>query len=160
MVRQLLNKIHGEGKINETDTRTELVRRVDFDRIPRRRCGAHAHRADDEFAIRGTLPWHNFLSGPTAWNEEQYRAYLDRLAALKLNLVSFHCYTGGAERYATYVEPIIRIKYRDVLPEATFDTSLTARWGYRPLAVKDFVFGTGKLFDLPDGAQAFGADAP
>ena len=113
-----------------------------------------------EFAVRGTLPFHNFLSGPTAWNEEQYRAYSDRLAALKLNLVSFHCYTGGAERYVTYVEPMVRIKYRDVLPDAAFDTSMTARWGYRPLAVKDFAFGTGKLFDLPDGAQAFGADAP
>lgn len=110
-----------------------------------------------EFKVRGTLPWHNFLSGPSAWNEEDYRAYLDGLAARRLNFVGFHCYTGGAERYAPYVEPIVRIQYRDVVPEATFDTSLTARWGYRPLAVKDFAFGTGKLFELPKGAVAFGA---
>jgi hypothetical protein len=110
------------------------------------------------FEIRGTLPWHNFLSGPTAWNESDYRAYLDDLATNGLNFVGFHCYTGGAERYAPYVEPIIRMKYRDVVPEASFDTSLTARWGYRPLAVKDFAFGTGKLFQLPAGAQAFGGD--
>ena len=49
----------------------------------------------------------------------------------------FPCYTGGAERDAPYVEPIIRLKYRAVLPEAGFDTSLTVRWAYRPLAVKD-----------------------
>jgi hypothetical protein len=110
------------------------------------------------FEIRGTLPWHNFLSGPTAWNESNYRAYLDLLATNGLNFVGFHCYTGGEERYATYVEPIIRVKYRGVLPEATFDTSLTSRWGYRPLAVRDFVFGTDKLFKLPPGAEAFGAD--
>ena len=36
--------------------------------------------------------------------------------------------------------------------------SLTARWGYRPLAVRDFAFDTGKLFALPAGAEAFGAD--
>ena len=90
------------------------------------------------FAIRGTLPWHNFLSGPTAWNEADYRAYLDDLKAQGLNFVGFHCYTGGAERYAPYVEPMIRLKYRDVLPQAGFDTSLTARWGYRPLAVQGF----------------------
>ena len=107
------------------------------------------------FAIRGTLPWHNFLSGPTAWNEADYRAYLDDLKAQGLNFVGFHCYTGGAERYAPYVEPMIRLKYRDVLPQAGFDTSLTARWGYRPLAVKDFAFSTGKLFP---GNEAFGAE--
>ena len=24
------------------------------------------------FSIRGTLPWHNFLSGPSAWNLADY----------------------------------------------------------------------------------------
>jgi len=42
------------------------------------------------FAIRGTLPWHNFLSGPTAWNEEDYEWYLDRLEDLGLNFVGLH----------------------------------------------------------------------
>jgi hypothetical protein len=110
------------------------------------------------FSIRGTLPWHNFLSGPTAWNEPEYRAYLDELQQHGLNFVGFHCYTGGAERYAPYVEPMIRVKYRDVLPEAGFDTSLTARWGYRPLALRDFVFGTSHLFPSYPEAEAFGAD--
>lgn len=110
------------------------------------------------FSIRGTLPWHNFLSGPTAWNEADYRAYLDEMAAKKLNFIGFHNYTGGAERYAPYVEPMIRMSYRGVVPEAGFDTSLTARWGYRPLAVQDFAFGTDKLFHLPRGAKAFGSD--
>ena len=64
---------------------------------------------------------------------------------LGLNFVGFHCYTGGAERYAPYVEPMIRIEYRDVVPPAGFDTSLTARWGYRPLKVRDFAFGSAKV---------------
>ena len=25
-------------------------------------------QAQDKFNIRGVLPWHNFLSGPTSWN--------------------------------------------------------------------------------------------
>lgn len=118
-----------------------------------------AAETNSPFGIRGTLPWHNFLSGPTAWNEEDYVRYLDRLQALGLNYVTFHCYTGGAERYVTYVEPLIRIEYRNVVPEATLDTSLTARWGYRPLPVSEFAFGTDKPFKLPAGATAFGADA-
>ena len=111
----------------------------------------------EPFVIRGTLPWHNFLSGPTAWDEEDYVRYLDRMKALGLNYVAFHCYTGGAERYAPYVEPLIRLQYRDVVPEADLDTSLTARWGYRPLPVSEFAFDTGKLFPLPAGAAGFGA---
>ena len=120
--------------------------------------GRAAEPPDPAFAIRGTLPWHNFLSGPSAWNEKDYAAYFARLEQLGLNFVGFHCYTGGAERYAPYVEPMIRIEYRNVLPLASLDTSLTARWGYRPLAIKDFAFGTSKLFSPPPGAQAFGAD--
>ena len=77
--------------------------------------------------------------------------YLDRMQALGLNYLTFHCYTGGAERYVSYVEPLLRIEYRNVLPEAALDTSLTARWGYRPLAVADFAFGTDKALQAADG---------
>ena len=108
------------------------------------------------FAIRGALPWHNFLSGPSAWNEEDYERYLDDLRRQGLNAVVFHCYTGGAERYAPYVEPLVRMEYRQVVPEASLDTSLTARWGYRPLAISEFAFGTGQIFPREEGA-AFGA---
>jgi len=110
------------------------------------------------FAVRGVLPWHNFLSGPTSWNENDYAAYLDTLESLQVNFIGFHVYTGGLERYAPYVEPLIKIQYRNVLPHAFLDNSLTARWGYRPMAVKDFPFGTSRLFALPEGAEAFGAD--
>ncbi len=111
---------------------------------------------DNTFKIRGTLPWHNFLSGPTSWNERDYKEYLNRMQELDLNLIAFHCYTGGAERYVNYVEPMIKIRYRNVLPEAGFDTGITARWGYRPLMLRDYAFETGKLF--PGGDKYFGAD--
>jgi len=110
--------------------------------------------ADSPFSIRGTLPWHNFLSGPTAWNFEDYKDYLDRMAALDMNFVGFHCYTGGARRYVNYVEPLIRVEYRGVLPQAELDTSITARWGYRPLTTDQFLYGTKKWFKK----KVFGAD--
>ncbi len=108
--------------------------------------------------IRGVLPWHNFLSGPTAWNAEDYRNYLDECQEKGINLIAFHNYTGGGERYFNYVEPMVKIQYKNVLPEASFDHTGTARWGYLPMKVKDFAFGTGSLFDLPPGADYFGAD--
>lgn len=113
-------------------------------------------RAQEKFQVRGVLPWHNFLSGPTAWNLEDYRNYLDECRRNGINFIGFHTYTGGGERYATYVEPMIKIQYKQILPQACFDNSLTARWGYLPMRVQDFAFGTGRAFTLPDGAEAFG----
>jgi hypothetical protein len=115
--------------------------------------------AQDQFEIRGVLPWHNFLSGPTSWNIEDYQKYLDECERNGINFIGFHNYTGGGERYATYVEPMIKIEYKDILPQACFDNSLTARWGYLPMKVKDYAFGTDRVFSLPEGAEAFGSDA-
>ena len=108
------------------------------------------------FAIRGVLPWHNFLSGPTSWNLGEYERYLDDCQQKRINFIGFHNHTGGGQRYVTYVEPMIRIAYKNILPGAYLDNSLTARWGYEPLAVKDFAFGTSGLYGT--GATAFGAD--
>lgn len=110
------------------------------------------------FGIRGVLPWHNFLSGPSAWNLEDYRQYLDSCEKQDINFIGFHNYTGGGERYAMYVEPMISMRYRNLLPAASFDHSMTARWGYYPMKVPDFAFGTSSAFKLPAGAEAFGAD--
>lgn len=62
------------------------------------------------FGIRGVLPWHNFLSGPTVWNAENYRKYLDDFKNDGINFIAFHNYTDGGERYFNYVEPMIRYK--------------------------------------------------
>ncbi|MBI1386832.1 MAG: hypothetical protein GC154_00100 [bacterium] len=110
--------------------------------------------SEDVFSIRGTLPWHNFLSGPSAWNLEDYQDYIDAMAGLGMNFIGFHCYTGGAERYVSYVEPTIRVQYMNVLPCAEFDTSMTSRWGYSPLYTTQFAFNTGKLFP----SSVFGAE--
>jgi hypothetical protein len=117
-----------------------------------------AQPAYKPFEIKGVLPWHNFLSGPSAWNSEDYRKYLDDCQKNGINFIAFHNYTGGAERYITYVEPIIKISWRNIVPEAYFDNSLTARWGYYPLKLKDFAFGTGKIFSDPANYESFGAN--
>ncbi len=66
------------------------------------------------FAIRGTLPWHNFLSGPTAWNEADYRYPYDpkwgRLPA------------GLAEKLRAAMESVSRLKERT--PEAAHRANL------------------------------------
>jgi hypothetical protein len=110
------------------------------------------------FKIRGTLPWHNFLSGPTGWNLSNYISYLDEIQREKINFVGFHNYTGGGERYAGYVEPMIKIQYKNIIPQAFFDNSLTGRWGYSPMRISDFAFQSSAAFPLFKPADAFGAD--
>jgi hypothetical protein len=116
----------------------------------------YGQSAPGGFAIRGVLPWHNFLSGPSAWNLSDYEKYLDDCKSKKINFIGFHNYTGGGQRYVTYVEPMIRIAWKNILPEAYLDNSLTARWGYEPLAVRDFAFGTAALYR--SSTAAFGSD--
>jgi len=111
-----------------------------------------------EFEIRGVLPWHNFLSGPTAWNESDYEKYLDDCRENGINFIAFHNYTGGGERYFNYVEPMVKIVYKNVLPAAGFDHSGTSRWGYLPMKVSEFAFNTDTLFRLPPGEEYFGAN--
>lgn len=115
--------------------------------------------AQNSFNIRGVLPWHNFLSGPSAWNEEDYRKYLDDCKSKRINFIGFHNYTGGGERYATYVEPMIKISYKGILPQAYFDNSLSARWGYLPMKLSDFAFNSNKAYQLESKYDAFGSEA-
>ena len=110
-------------------------------------CLASAGFAAEPFEIRGVLPWHNFLCGPTAWNKADYEVYLDNCEAEGINFIGFHNYTGGGERYATYVEPMVRISYRGIVPQAMLDNSLSCRWGALPLRLKEFAFGSQRALD-------------
>ena len=53
---------------------------------------------------------------------------------------------------------MVKIAYKNVLPEAFFDNGSTARWGYLPLKIKDYPYGMEKFFSPPGGAEYFGAD--
>ena len=43
--------------------------------------------------LRGFMPYTDFLTGPSVWNEEDYVAVIDSAARLRLNLFSMHFYT-------------------------------------------------------------------
>ncbi len=113
------------------------------------------YRESSSIALRGMLPWHNFLCGPTGWNELDYFRYVENMAKLRCNLLMFHVYTGGLERYWPYVEPFIRVSWMGVEPQAQFDTTDTARWGYVPRRPRDFTAETQAWFE--DG-DVFGSD--
>ena len=105
------------------------------------------------------MPWHNFLSGPTGWNLSDYISYLDELKQRNnINFVAFHNYTGGGERYAGYVEPMIKIQYKNILPQAFFDNSMTERWGYTPMKISEFAFQSSSAFLMYKTDDMFGSE--
>ncbi|MBP5273912.1 MAG: hypothetical protein ILO36_03130, partial [Abditibacteriota bacterium] len=108
-------------------------------RLPR------AAREKPVFAKRGLLPWHNFLDGPTAWDPEDYRAYIDDLVRTGGNIVAFHTY--DSEPFAAYKE---NGRY---LMGSRLLSSASSVWGTVPAPASGFAFGTGRLFDT----EYFGA---
>ncbi len=114
--------------------------------------------AQEAFKIRGTLPWHNFLCGPTGWNEEDYEHYLDRLAEMDMNFIGFHCYTGGPTVHALYVEPLVKVSYLGETPVATFDRTDVARWGNRSMLLDEFPENARKALGCAPDAQVYGPE--
>lgn len=94
------------------------------------------------FAIRGSLPWFNFLNSPTTWNIEDYRFFFDQMVKMKANFVGFHSYD---------FEPFCAYRWEGKLTGGEpLVTSTDYNWGQvRGLTTAEFGFGTGESFEEP-----------
>lgn len=106
------------------------------------------------FSTRGLLPWYDFLSGPTAWNLNEYKLYFDRMVRMGLNFIGLHVYSTGSVNRSGGAEPFLSFSFRGVNHNAYLDTTQTARWGYQPMRTSEFVYGTDQVF----AGETFGAD--
>ena len=92
------------------------------------------------FAVRGSLPWYNFLNSPTTWDLDDFKYFFDQISKMKQNFVGFHTY--DSEPFAPYAEKG-KLVYAEPLV-----TSKNYGWGaVRGLATAEFGFGTGDYFD-------------
>ncbi len=107
------------------------------------------------FATRGYLPWYDFLSGPTAWNLPEYKLYVDRMVRMGLNFLGLHIYSSGPVNRSMGAEPFLSFTWRGVGHDGYLDTTQTSRWGYQPMRVSEFAYGTDQVFT----GEVFGADA-
>jgi len=90
------------------------------------------------FAVRGSLPWCNFLDSPTTWDDQDFRFFADQIIRSGQNFIGFHTY--DFEPFAAYEwegklvggEPLM--------------TTADHVWGTEPLAADAFGFGTGRFF--------------
>jgi hypothetical protein len=106
-------------------------------------------RARPVFAVRGTLPWYNFLNSPTVWNLDDYRRFFDQLAKQRANFVGFHSY--DYEPWAAYRDA--QGRFRAGLPLCTSGSS-DHLWGAVPTPASEYAFGTNQLY----ARDLFGAD--
>ncbi len=105
---------------------------------PPRTLGVAPVRAAPVFAIRGSLPWYNFLNSPTTWDDQDFRFFADQIIRSGQNFIGFHTYDH---------EPFGAYEYDGrVLGGEPLQTTESSVWGTSPLAVNDFGFGTGRLF--------------
>jgi len=97
------------------------------------------------FKVRGVLPWYNFFNSPTAWEPSDHRVFVDQLIRSGANFITFHSYDH---------EPFAALeKDGKMVHGAALFNSKTPTWGTNSTAVKDFGFGTDKLYH----AEYFGA---
>ena len=125
-------------------------------RLRRRACPGPrcAPRRAAEVCSASALPWFNFLSGPTAWDLEDWAAYIDNLARSRQHArVSRLHRRSGAVLHVRGA--FLAGRRRRGLPQAELDTTATARWGYRPMATSRFIAGSHLLYE----GDVFGSEA-
>jgi hypothetical protein len=107
--------------------------------------------AAPSFAVRGLLPWPDFLNCISVYNEEDFKAYFANMLRMRFNMFGMHAYTQNdplAESYLSY--DFAGAGHRAALE----DTTMTS-WGYLPQRASTFKMGAAQFFDR----ETFGADA-
>ncbi len=100
-----------------------------------------------EFSARGFLPWHNFLNGPTTWNEADYQRHLRTLWRWGGNTAIFR--NDNHEPLAA-----MRDDEGKWILGRKMGTTIDAPWGgAKGISVDDFAHGTGRFFkDTTNGS--------
>jgi len=109
--------------------------------------------AAPRFAVRGLLPWPDFLNCISVYNEEDFKAYFAAMLRMRFNTFGMHVYTQNdpgpmAESYLSF--DFAGSGHRSTLE----DTTMTS-WGYLPQRTSTFKMGAAQFFDQ----ETFGSDA-
>jgi len=113
--------------------------------------------ADSKFspvlAIRGNLPWFNFLNSPTTWNPQDYKTFFSQMAKQKANLINFHAYDH--EPFCGY-----DITDQQVTMGGPLMTTISEHrwWSPHAVSTKDHLFGTDLFFDRGEWGCEVGID--
>jgi len=107
--------------------------------------------AAPRFAVRGLLPWPDFLNCITVYNEEDFRAYFEAMLRMRFNTFGMHVYTGGNQ----WAESYLSFDFAGVGHLAYLDSTASNRWGYLPQRTSSFTMGASQFYD----GEVFASDA-
>jgi len=107
------------------------------------------------FETRGLVPFHDFAQGPDWWEADDYKAYFNQMAKMRMNFMGLHCYPEGMPG----PEPLIWIGHPDDVDDAGkvsfsspsfWQSTMNTHWGNAAVPTSRFAAGAGLLFPEDD----------
>jgi hypothetical protein len=105
------------------------------------------------FAVRGLLPWPDFLNCISVYNEEDFRAYFAAMLRMRFNMFGMHVYTQNDP--GPMAESYLSFEFAGSGHRAALEDTTMHSWGYLPQRTSTYSMGAAQFFD----SETFGADA-
>jgi hypothetical protein len=108
--------------------------------------------ASPRFAVRGLLPWPDFLNCISIYNEEDFKAYFAAMLRMRFNMFGMHVYTENIPR--PMAESYLSFEFAGSGHRAALEDTTMESWGYLPQRTSTYKMGAAQFFD----SETFGAD--
>jgi hypothetical protein len=105
------------------------------------------------FAVRGLLPWPDFLNCISVYNEEDFRAYFAAMLRMRFNMFGMHVYTQNDPN--PMAESYLSFEFAGSGHRAALEDTTMRSWGYLPQRTSTYSMDAAQFFDT----DTFGADA-
>lgn len=109
--------------------------------------------ASPRFAVRGLLPWPDFLNCISVYNDEDFKAYFASMLRMRFNMFGMHVYTENIPR--PMAESYLSFEFAGSGHRAALEDTTMESWGYLPQKTSTYKMGAAQFFDT----DTFGADA-
>jgi hypothetical protein len=107
--------------------------------------------AAPRFAVRGLLPWPDFLNCITVYNDEDFRAYFEAMLRMRFNTFGMHVYAQALQ----WAESYLSFEFAGAGHLAFLDSSASNRWGYLPQRTSRYTMGGAQFYS----GETFASDA-
>jgi hypothetical protein len=104
------------------------------------------------FAVRGLLPWPDFLNCISVFNDEDFKAYFAAMLRMRFNMFGMHVYTGVEP--SPFPESYLSYDFAGSGHLATLEDTTMTSSGYLPQRTSTYKMGASQFFD----SETFGPD--
>ena len=105
------------------------------------------------FAVRGLLPWPDFLNCISMYNDEDFKAYFAAMLRMRFNMFGMHVYTENEPN--PLAESYLSFDFAGSGHRAALEDTTVTSWGYLPQRTSTYKMGAAQFYD----SETFGADA-